>query len=397
MFVIFGWGRSTRRILGWALSQMCPRCHNQRPWAVVRIRRWFTLFFIPVFPYASRYLKMCPVCSFGFETDKAGARELIQSPREIPTDEGPAQLAGSSPAIVACEASTTGALVATFNETTGWPGRTITFEKAQGEFILQEHGPITARDVLNYDVQGQIEWAQWGQYEWVYDCAEWERTHAPAPGALDQQPSGSTEPSESMATGREAGGPVATPTEDRALAYAKLAQARFGGQARPPHRRRRAVIAGVGVAVALVIAVGMMTSRQSPAATSMSGSSRSATASVTSKPSESINQFMELVGRVARLNNEVYSHPADYWAANAPARALLAAEFSSVAAKINAWRTTYPMASAPSGTTRLCTCAVAFAQAASAFMRDPTKDTGRRYNATALALKRELGKYAQGQ
>ena len=34
-------------------------------------RRWFTLFFIPVIPYESGHLMICPVCGHGMELDKA--------------------------------------------------------------------------------------------------------------------------------------------------------------------------------------------------------------------------------------------------------------------------------------------------------------------------------------
>jgi uncharacterized protein YkuJ len=70
-------------------------------------------------------------------------------------------------------------LVATFNQTTGWAGRTITYEEAQRQFILQDHGPITAQGALDYDTQGQIDWAREGLREWVRDFAAWESSPRP--------------------------------------------------------------------------------------------------------------------------------------------------------------------------------------------------------------------------
>lgn len=56
-------------------------------------------------------------------------------------------------------------LVATFGPSTGWAGKTITRE---GEtFILQDHGPISARDVMSYDEQGHLVWASEGMRAWV--------------------------------------------------------------------------------------------------------------------------------------------------------------------------------------------------------------------------------------
>ena len=56
-------------------------------------------------------------------------------------------------------------LIATFGESTGWAGKTITRE---GEyFILQDHGPISADDVMEYDRQGHLTWANDGMRAWV--------------------------------------------------------------------------------------------------------------------------------------------------------------------------------------------------------------------------------------
>jgi len=40
------------------------------------ISTWFTLFFIPVFPYENKYFLSCPVCSFGVKLDSAKFNEL---------------------------------------------------------------------------------------------------------------------------------------------------------------------------------------------------------------------------------------------------------------------------------------------------------------------------------
>ena len=48
-------------------------------------------------------------------------------------------------------------LVATFNETTAWAGKTITHEG--DAFMLQDLGPIPAAGVMEYDRQGHLDWA----------------------------------------------------------------------------------------------------------------------------------------------------------------------------------------------------------------------------------------------
>jgi len=56
-------------------------------------------------------------------------------------------------------------LVATFGPSTGWAGKTITFE--DDHFVLEGHGPITAHDVMEYDSQGNLVWANDGTRAWV--------------------------------------------------------------------------------------------------------------------------------------------------------------------------------------------------------------------------------------
>lgn len=62
-------------------------------------------------------------------------------------------------------------LIATFGPTTGWVGKTITYDDQQ--FVLEGHGPIAAQAVLDYDQQGHLEWAYDGLKEWTCQlCAQ---------------------------------------------------------------------------------------------------------------------------------------------------------------------------------------------------------------------------------
>lgn len=56
-------------------------------------------------------------------------------------------------------------LIATFNDATGWIGRTITREG--DTFILEGHGPITSLAIMEYDLQGHLVWATAGTRAWV--------------------------------------------------------------------------------------------------------------------------------------------------------------------------------------------------------------------------------------
>jgi hypothetical protein len=60
-------------------------------------------------------------------------------------------------------------IIATFGPTTAWVGRTITFENER--FILEDHGPITAADIMEHDRQGHLIWASDGTRAWVGSSA----------------------------------------------------------------------------------------------------------------------------------------------------------------------------------------------------------------------------------
>ena len=47
-------------------------------------------------------------------------------------------------------------IVATFNASTGWAGKSIAYEGSQ--FVLDGHGVISAEDVMKYDQDGQLAW-----------------------------------------------------------------------------------------------------------------------------------------------------------------------------------------------------------------------------------------------
>jgi hypothetical protein len=67
MFFIFGFGKRTANYLGSAGTHVCPNCHNRAEWSSLRVRTWFTLFFVPVFPYRTRCVTVCPVCKYEVE------------------------------------------------------------------------------------------------------------------------------------------------------------------------------------------------------------------------------------------------------------------------------------------------------------------------------------------
>ncbi len=68
-------------------------------------------------------------------------------------------------------------LIATFGPTTAWQGTRITW--ADGAFILEGHGAVTAADVMEYDRQGHLVWADEGTRAWVGSRAASSATGSP--------------------------------------------------------------------------------------------------------------------------------------------------------------------------------------------------------------------------
>jgi len=55
----------------------CTRCGNTAQFRIVRSGHWFTLFFIPLFPFSSKYYRVCGACSNAEELDKETAKGII--------------------------------------------------------------------------------------------------------------------------------------------------------------------------------------------------------------------------------------------------------------------------------------------------------------------------------
>jgi tetratricopeptide (TPR) repeat protein len=68
--IIFGWGRQTIKQIGVTFKKLCSHCQNEDYWILTRYMTWFTLFFIPVFPYSIKYFLSCPICKYGLTLDQ---------------------------------------------------------------------------------------------------------------------------------------------------------------------------------------------------------------------------------------------------------------------------------------------------------------------------------------
>ncbi len=105
-----------------------------------------------------------------------------------------------------------GLLVAVFNEKSDWPGKTVTYEDARHQFLVEGRGPVDAGALLGYDAQGQLDWAEKSLREWTHRAA---RTPA-AP----QRPSPSAEATAAPETTAAPGSTSAAPGDEAAQASA---------------------------------------------------------------------------------------------------------------------------------------------------------------------------------
>jgi hypothetical protein len=78
--ILFGF-RGMRKPLG-TTFMLCQRCQRPCAHAIVRHQRWFTLFFIPIFPFKVTYFTSCAMCGSAFKIDRDKAEQLAAAGRD---------------------------------------------------------------------------------------------------------------------------------------------------------------------------------------------------------------------------------------------------------------------------------------------------------------------------
>jgi len=64
------WGSRSRTSTAQAGQFACPRCNGQSRFEEKRVRRWFTLYFLPIFPIGtSGYYVECQDCKGTFKSE----------------------------------------------------------------------------------------------------------------------------------------------------------------------------------------------------------------------------------------------------------------------------------------------------------------------------------------
>jgi hypothetical protein len=75
MIILFGLRRIASR-LGMTFM-MCGHCQTPSAHPVTRVRRWFTLFFIPIIPLGTKYGVTCTMCGRSTVVSKEAAESYL--------------------------------------------------------------------------------------------------------------------------------------------------------------------------------------------------------------------------------------------------------------------------------------------------------------------------------
>ena len=62
MIVLFGFGHKTNSVIGPLDKTTCQTCDKFDFPLLIKTRTWFTMFFIPVFPYKTVHFIKCSIC-----------------------------------------------------------------------------------------------------------------------------------------------------------------------------------------------------------------------------------------------------------------------------------------------------------------------------------------------
>lgn len=77
MIFIFGFDHEKIKHIGPLDKETCAQCKQTDYHLLLKASYWFTLFFLPVFPYRTRLLVSCSVCSFVRDIDKEEFEHLL--------------------------------------------------------------------------------------------------------------------------------------------------------------------------------------------------------------------------------------------------------------------------------------------------------------------------------
>jgi hypothetical protein len=78
------WGTRRRNNVLGQMQYVCPGCHQPTYHGVVRSKYWFTLFFIPIFPFSNSTTSRCMKCGFQEKVENKQADQMLAAGQMIP-------------------------------------------------------------------------------------------------------------------------------------------------------------------------------------------------------------------------------------------------------------------------------------------------------------------------
>ena len=99
MLIIFGLRRRGLRLAN--VFAMCGVCHSPAAQGIVRIKTFFTLFFIPLIPVGTKYRSVCTMCGATSDLTREQADHAVASAQQQASQAPMATAAQSSGAPVA--------------------------------------------------------------------------------------------------------------------------------------------------------------------------------------------------------------------------------------------------------------------------------------------------------
>lgn len=82
MFIIWGIRPLTKFYGTLNRPLVCNNCNNTSYYNLVAHSRWFTLYFIPVFPIEITRAIECPVCNYGYILKKSEFSEILKNKKK---------------------------------------------------------------------------------------------------------------------------------------------------------------------------------------------------------------------------------------------------------------------------------------------------------------------------
>jgi len=77
MFIIWGLKNIRKQIGQTNTTWICKHCKNENYWPVVKDRKWFTLFWIPLIPLNATRNVVCPICGSTLRINKDNEDNLL--------------------------------------------------------------------------------------------------------------------------------------------------------------------------------------------------------------------------------------------------------------------------------------------------------------------------------